>query len=69
MYDISKKHKTYKILPYKNSRNASSIKVEADKEYIFFSKNKNSLKDSVDEVFAILSKINTSEVNKLFVIF
>jgi hypothetical protein len=67
--DVPTENKTYKILPYKNSRNASSIKVEADKEYIFFSKNKNSLKDSVDEVFAILSKKNTPEVNKLFVIF
>ena len=67
--DVPTENKTYKILPYKNSRNSSSIKIEADKEYIFFSKNRNLLKDSVDEVFANLSKKNTPEVNKFFVIF
>jgi hypothetical protein len=67
--DVPAENKTYKILPYKNSINISSIKVEADKEYIFFSKNKNLLKDSVDEVFAILSNKNIPEVNKIFVLF
>ena len=56
-------------MPYKNSKNTSSIKVEADKEYIFFSKNKDLLKEPVDELTTYLSKNNTPEVNKIFIIF
>jgi hypothetical protein len=67
--DVPAENKTYKILPYKKSKTTSSIKVEADKEYIFFSKSKNSLQDTVDELITVLSKRNTPEVNKLFIIF
>jgi hypothetical protein len=67
--DIPTENKAYKLLPYKNSKNTSSIKVEADKEYVFFSKNKDLLKEPVDELTTYLSKSNTPEVNKIFIIF
>lgn len=67
--DIPSENRTYKLLPYKYSKDISSIKVVADKEYVFFSKNLNLLKDSVDELKAYLSIANKPEVNKLFIIF
>jgi hypothetical protein len=67
--DIPSENRTYKLLPYKYSKDISSIKVAADKEYVFFSKNLNLLKDSVDELKAYLSIANKPEVNKLFIIF
>jgi hypothetical protein len=43
--------------------------MEQDIEYILFSKKKNILKEPVDEIIPYLSKANTPEVNKLFVLF
>ena len=67
--DVPTENKTYKIFPYKRSKNSSNLKIEQDIEYILFSKKKNILKEPVDEIIPYLSKANTPEVNKLFVLF
>lgn len=67
--DVPLENKTYKIFPYKKSKNASNIKIEQDIEYILFSKKRNMLKEPVDEIIPYLTKPETAEVNKLFVLF
>ena len=67
--DVPVDNKTYKIFPYKYSKNTSSTKVEADKEYFLFSKNKNILNEPIDELSAYLTKINSPELYKIFVMF
>lgn len=67
--DVPVENKTYKIFPYKRSKNTSNSKIEEDIEYILFSKKKNILKEPVDEIIPYLTKANTPEVNKLFVLF
>ena len=67
--DVPLENKTYKIFPYKKSKNSSNIKLAQDIEYILFSKKKNILNEPVDEIIPYLTKTNTAEVNKLFVLF
>jgi hypothetical protein len=67
--DVPLENKTYKIFPYKKSINPSNVKLEQDVEYILFSKKKNILNEPVDEIIPYLTKVNTPEVNKLFILF
>jgi hypothetical protein len=67
--DAPLENKTFKIFPYQKSKNSSNIKIEKDIEYILFSKKKNLLNEPVDEIIPYLTKPNTPEVNKLFVLF
>jgi hypothetical protein len=67
--DAPLENKTFKIFPYKKSKNVSNRKIEKDIEYILFSKKKDLLKEPVDEIIPYLTKTNIPEVNKLFVMF
>jgi hypothetical protein len=67
--DAPLENKTFKIFPYQKSKNSSNIKIEKDIEYILFSKKRNLLNEPVDEIIPYLTKPNTPEVNKLFVLF
>lgn len=67
--DVPPENKTYKIFPYQLAKNPSNIRLEKDKEYILFSKKKNSLPEQVNEIVLSLTKPNKPEVNKLFVLF
>jgi hypothetical protein len=67
--DVPPENKTFKIFPYQLAKNPSNIRVEKDTEYILFSKKKNSLTEQVNEIVLSLTKPNTPEVNKLFVLF
>jgi len=69
--DVPSDQITYRILPYKKYSTLTSIEIEADKEYIFFSKNHDYFKDvsGIDELELTLTNPNTAEINKLFMLF
>jgi hypothetical protein len=62
---------TYRILPYKKYKSLSAIEIEADKEYVFFSKKHDYFSDpqGIDELVMTLTDKNTAEINKLFILF
>lgn len=67
--DVPDENRTYRILPYKNSAGSlPNYKVEADKEYVFFSPQNNRAED-VDEIVLAVSAKNRAEINKLFVLY
>ena len=69
--DVPSDKTTYRILPYKKYSSASSVNIEADKEYIFFSKTKNYFGDAngIDELVMSLSDEKIPEINKIFILF
>lgn len=69
--DVPSDQITYRILPYKKYSNKTSVEIEADKEYIFFSKDHDYFNDliSIDELELTLTNKNTAELNKLFILF
>lgn len=57
----------FRLLPYDDMSSQSTVKIEADKEYIFFSKSHNYFSNSVDELILFTPK--SSELNTLHAIF
>lgn len=60
-----------RLLPYKNALNQNDFSVDADKDYLFFSKNRCTVSERnfTDEMIFTLSKDNTAETNILYVFF
>lgn len=69
--DVPEEKTTYRMLPYKADQNVSSYPVKADETYLFFHPQlaKNIPLGKVDEFVFYLSKPNTPEVSKVFVLF
>lgn len=57
----------FRLLPYDDMTSLSTVKIEADKEYIFFSENHNYFSNNVDELILFTPK--NSEMNTLHFIF
>lgn len=65
--DFPSESKTYRVLPYRKYSEESNLKVNADSDYIFFSKKFHD--QDADELVLSLSENHTSEMIKLFVLF
>ena len=63
--------KTYLMFPYKKYAGQGSMKIEADKEYFFFSEKNNAIPElkAVDEFQLSLTNENIAETNTLYILF
>jgi hypothetical protein len=57
----------FRLLPYDDTPSLSTVKIDADKEYIFFSKDHNNFENTADELLLYTSK--NQELNTLHIIF
>lgn len=70
-FEVPNEEKTYRLLPYMEQAEKETVLIDADKEYVFFSKTKNTFVEvkKPDELTLTLSNDKTSETNKLYILF